>query len=512
MSIKKQQITKTQRATKAVVNKEHVPVKRKKQALQTALYNVLNQHIFYGSVIQCLNIQYSHTIPTAGVVFDGDNKRWNMLINPHWFCNLINDKERIGVLIHELSHLTHKHPLRVPFMKLNDQQRYIMNIAMDMAINQYIKNLPSGCKQCKNKEPSYECSNEKCPGRAININDYFTVVNGKKVPWNKLETTEYYYDKLLEKFKHVNHTGGDCPIHGNNSNKDVNDNNSNKDVNDNNGQTADNNKKTNGSNGQTADHQQKRCTCKQGNNELPKEFDSHQWDGNGDEQEMLDATEELVKRAMQKNSISHTSLPTHVKELLEYIDTRRVELDYKSLLLAAIKRHASGIDREYSWLRKSRRFGNKAPGTRLGNLPKLDTYIDTSGSISIEEANEFLEVIDNFLKVGSRRCDINLWHTSVYYSEKYRVGVPISRDAWENGGTCLKGVLRQIHKKQPDLAIILTDGYFSDINYEQWLRPNEKFPQVLWIISRQGTAKHPLSRLGNTIQIPEATIKLNSAS
>ena len=111
------------------------------------------------------------------------------------------------------------------------------------------------------------------------------------------------------------------------------------------------------------------------------------------------------------------------------------------------------------------------------------------------------------MKVGHRMCDINLWHTEVYYSDTYRLGQKVDEDKWQAGGTNVEDALRKILEKDPDLSIILTDGCFSDVDVEHWLRPNEHFPQVLWIISRDGTYEHPLIRLGATIQIPSSAIK-----
>jgi predicted metal-dependent peptidase len=189
---------------------------------------------------------------------------------------------------------------------------------------------------------------------------------------------------------------------------------------------------------------------------------------------------------------------------LQDIEARRAELNYRQLILAAIKKHASGFDREYSWSRRSRRFGSKAPGTRNGDLPFLANYIDTSGSISIQEANDFLEIIDNFLRVGSRKCQLNLWHTSLYYSERYRLGDRLDKSVFESGGTDLEDTMRHIQKHQPDLSIILTDGCYCDVDVESWLRPGEHFPQTLFIISRDGTEDHPFKdrSWANTVKIP----------
>jgi len=447
-----------------LMEKEHVDMHVKQQCLQTGIYDISKLHPFIGSVIQCLDIEYSHMIPTLGVMFDGNGKKWKMLMNPYFFCKKLSAKERCAVLLHEIAHISHKHPFRAPFLKINADRRILMNIAMDMAINQYIENLPKGCKQCPPLEAQQngeQCENDLCPGRGIFVEDYYDVdkKTGKKTPWDTEKPFEYYYHKLIERFEDTDPEE----------------------------QSSDGNGEGQGKG--------------QGKGR-PSEFDSHHWDASAEEAEMMDATEELMKRAMQKKGLSYDKLPSHVKELLKDIDARRAELNYKGMILSAIKKHASGFDRKHTWTRRSRRFGMKSPGTKNAELPFLGTYIDTSGSISIQEANDFLGVIDNFLKVGSRKCSLNLWHTNVYHNQKYSLGDRISREVFESGGTDMEPTLRHIKEANPDLAIILTDGCYCDVEVENWLRPGEHFPQCIFIISRDGDADHPLQRLGETIKIP----------
>jgi len=165
-----------------------------------------------------------------------------------------------------------------------------------------------------------------------------------------------------------------------------------------------------------------------------------------------------------------------------------------------------GHERKRSWVRKSKRFPNLAPGTKVGDLPMLDMYMDSSGSISVQEANEFLGIMDNFLKSGSRKCWMNLFHTSNYHRQKYKLGQKVDKKIWQSGGTCLEESLRTIAETRPDLAVFLTDGFYSNVEVEKWLAPNQKFPQCLFIISKDGTADHPLKRLGQTIKIPQTNV------
>ncbi len=463
---------------KEILDKEFVSPERKLSSLQTPLYEISKTMPFFGMILQCLDMYYTHMIPTAGVMFDNNAKKWQMAINPKWFCDRLGQgdqgtKHRIAVLLHELYHLTHKHIIRAPLLKLNPSRRMLMNIAMDMAINQYIKNLPAGCSDCPPLDQRLEgvaCQNEECPGHGILVENYFdTDEKGNKKLWEPNKPFEYYYYKLIQRYADMN--DGDQ------------------------GEGEGGGGQGNGEPGEGGPGKG-----------IPKEFDSHNWDSNSEEADMMDATEELVKRAMQKRGLTFDKLPGFIQDLLQDIEARRTELNYRQLILQAIKRHASGNDKVHTWTRPSRRFGNIAPGTKFGPLPKLEFFMDSSGSISVQEANDFLSIGDEFLKVGHRKCKLGLWHTQLYHIEQYKLGDRIEKSTWQSGGTDPGPVLEYIMKNKPDLSIILTDGCYSDVDFESMLPPNTLPPQVLWIISPDGMEEHPLVRLGETIKIPKTAV------
>ncbi|NVM33980.1 MAG: hypothetical protein HWN81_00190 [Candidatus Lokiarchaeota archaeon] len=505
--------TKRTKVTKELLDKEFVEVKEQDRCLATALYETTRSHPFMGAILQCLNIMYTHALPTAGVSFNADAKRWDLFINPKFFCHHLNeamdknkksigDKARKAILLHELYHITNKHPMRVPFIKLSPNKRRLMNVAADMAINQFIQHLPKGCSQCPPKEAlqmGVQCANPNCCGYTIHVEDYYDEdENGKKTPWPEGKTMEHYYDLLLRKIEEGEDGEGECQSCNGTGEASC------------------------GSCGGTGKDDQgkpcKDCSGTGGSGKVCPDckgtgkakgmmdtLDSHDWDGSGDERDMIEATEDLVKRAMVKQRMSYDDLPGGMKDLLEELKARRAELDYRGEILAAIKKSASGHERKSTWTRKSRRFGTKAPGTKVGDLPKLNFYLDTSGSISIEELNEFLEIVDNFLRAGSRKCRLNLFHTSNYYSEEYKLGMRIDRSMIESGGTCLESSMRDIAKRKADLNVFVTDGCYCDVDITGWLTPGTQFPQCLYIISREGDAEHPLKRFGKTIKIPAST-------
>lgn len=210
-------------------------------------------------------------------------------------------------------------------------------------------------------------------------------------------------------------------------------------------------------------------------------LDRHQWD-NLSEEERIDALKEAKKifeRSIEKTSMSHSSIPEYIKDMLKEIDTSINALNYKSILRNTIKRTVCCADRESTWTRRNKRWGVYAPGNKNGNLPHCAMFIDTSGSISHMEMNEFLQVVSGFLKAGARRCTLGLWHTDLYEISRYKLNEKLDPEKIQSGGTDVTPALRYIEKKTPDLSIILTDGYFE-------LPECKKNLQVLWVISKGG--------------------------
>ena len=601
---------------KAVV-KHAVSEEEKQACLNTAIYALTKQYSFYGSILQIMNLNYSYMVPTAGVGFNADMKRYEMHLNPVFFCKAMNDKQRIAVLLHEIMHITHQHLIRVPFLKVSNHKRILLNCAGDLSINQVIHNLPRGCPECpplEEQQKGKHCKNELCCGFALDIKDYHDTdeKTGKKIQWPANKTMEFYFQKLMERYeepeeekkekrfaliavsdvnldvtasgvksgktltfnapglqkiggkslvkdknflvkdqtaledngvyvckdigspttnavleRHPNHNGagngqvtlGDLAAETDQKSKakmtgwivegkqrSTKDKTVNVDVSPMTWKEVEM-KASQGGKGlsQDGDGDGEGIQGSPGQGNTPRQFDSHDWGSGADENDVLDATEDLVKRAMTKQNMSYDDAPGHVKELLDDIKSRRAELNYKALILAAIKRSATGSDRRSTWTRKSRRYGNKAPGTREGELPKLHLYLDTSGSISWEELQSFLGVVDEFLKVGARKCEVNLFSDNNYFNDRYKLGDRAFHDKLKKklsiGGTCLSSSLAQILNKKGDLNIFVTDGYYGNVEVEKWLKPGQKFPQTLFVISDGGTVDHPLQRLGPTVKI-----------
>lgn len=214
-------------------------------------------------------------------------------------------------------------------------------------------------------------------------------------------------------------------------------------------------------------------------------YDEHNWDDLTEEQKqkMYEEAKKVIERTIEKTNFSHSSLPDGIPDLLRELQAICQSLNYKEILRKTIKKTVCFTDRATTWKRPNRRYNELAPGTKIGNLPKCFMYADTSGSISHTELNEFLGIISNFLRVGTKECKLGLWHTNLYSQKRYKLNDDIKQAEIESGGTDVRCVLENIKRHRPDLAIILTDLYFD--------MPTEMpDTEIIWIVSKGGNKNH----------------------
>lgn len=397
-----------------------------------------NGYPFLGSIMQCMNLSYSEAIPTAGVMYNNKTKKFEMLINPYFFCRTLTPVERTAVLLHEMYHITFKH---VYYDVPENYNRIQLNFAMDLVINQFIKGLPQ---------------------QALFI-EKFRMKDG--TPFGPNKTTQAYYEMLMDaEMKNSNYDPQAKPEKE--------------------------------GEGQSLMDPSKEWVDVQEmiKNKEAAEFDIHEWDG-ADAKEKMEALNDLIKRTMIKSSQSHSLAPRHIQDLLVDIETQLVKLNYKAILLSTLRKSMPAKNSRPTWKRPSRRYGDVAKGNITAKMPNIEVFVDTSGSISIEEANEFLKITNNFLTVGVGKCHLSLFHTEIYHTEKVKKGFKLEEKTFQSGGTDLTCIMERVIKIKPDLSIVITDGYYGDVNFN-----TKQLPQMVFIISKGGTLDHPLKRFGPSVK------------
>jgi predicted metal-dependent peptidase len=142
----------------------------KQESLAKASKELMLTEPYYGLTLMSLNKFWDiGNVPTAGVGLEGIN--YNLVINSE-FWNELSQKQKVGILKHELLHICFFH--LVNYDHLTNAR--IRNIAMDIEINQYID---------RDMLPTDGCFIEDFNNKGYNLETF--------------QGTKYYYDALMEK-------------------------------------------------------------------------------------------------------------------------------------------------------------------------------------------------------------------------------------------------------------------------------------------------------------------------
>lgn len=143
-----------------------------------AKHNMLSlQPYFFSFLAQCSTYYTKNENVKTAAIGVRRNGEIHLQVNEEFFKSL-SEKQRIGVLIHEVLHLVHSHFTRLK-SELTGLNGRLWNVAMDVAINQHIP---------RDLLPESTCFLDN-------------VLKDTVLPAN--QSTEFYYSKLYEKAEKV---------------------------------------------------------------------------------------------------------------------------------------------------------------------------------------------------------------------------------------------------------------------------------------------------------------------
>ncbi len=190
------------------------------------------------------------------------------------------------------------------------------------------------------------------------------------------------------------------------------------------------------------------------------------------EQEVLAKISRAAMMAEMSNQAG--SVPVGIKRHLE--DISKPKINWRVVL----RRFFSDLSpSDYSWRRPNRKYmPNYLPKLVSQNLGRIDFAIDTSGSISNEDFNQFISEVHGVMRmlnpkeVGVYQFDHELQGSHVVRSVRDIIKLPFLG----GGGTRPQAAIDEFIKHKAKALIMLTDGYFSKRPLIDPKRP------VIWII------------------------------
>ena len=371
---------------------------------------------FYGMFLITLNKIIDEKVGTAGVSKNGINCQ--LAIAPKFWGSLSED-HRKGLLKHELLHIVFFH------LSFRDSfsDKILFNIAADIEINQYI---------AKHMLPEGGCTIDSENFKHLNL-----------IPFNG---TRYYYDELYKAKQ-----AGDPKINAFYA-------------------ACENFKKGTG--------QPQRGPGKSGDGTGEIIPDHSSWD---EFEGLSDAEKELIKKQVdyqvkdiiENNQKNCGKIPG---ELQTYIDSlfkvKEPVFDWKAYL----RRFVGASTKIYT--KKTRRKLNKRfsglPAIKIKMKNHILVAVDTSGSVSDRELEEFFSEIHHMHKTGVTitvaQCDADI-HDIREYTGKFDGRI------CGRGGTNFQPVIDYYdeNKKKYSTLIFLTDGYCG--------MPTTPRGSMMWVMS-----------------------------
>ena len=371
---------------------------------------------FYGSVLLSLHKEVSLKAPTAMVGLQGI--MFKLTVNPEFWATL-SDKHKEGLLLHELGHIIYFHLTEYDHLK--DKQ--IANIAMDLFINQTI-------------------DADLLPDGGCTLDKFDNMEKGK--------TTNWYYEKLMEnkkggKDKTLNNilSAGGGKGEGSPKDKDGNAPVGGQQVKDKNGK--------------------------------PVTVPDHSWEDVKNASDPIKKmvgknTENMLRTIIKQVGTQHGSLPAGLEDMLKKMDIiEPPKFNWRAFMKRFVgtstKTHIAKTRRK-----KSSRFPSMQ-GSREKYFSNILIGIDTSGSVSMEELEEFQNELHHMHKTG-HTIEIILCDTIIQDQFIYNPKKPLSVKG--RGGTNFAPVVDYYQKnlKKYSCLIYLTDGESWDVK--------EARGQILW--------------------------------
>lgn len=381
--------------------------------------------------------QESRAVKTIQLRTDGINL--SIVYNPD-YVNSLSDEEKVGLLIHNILHIIYKHITRYKV----SYDKSMFDIAADIIVNQQVEQ--GGVKYI--------------PKDSAKISD-FPHFNLKKG-----ETLDYYYKTLyteLTKLPKPDESDGQGGNDGSTGQGD-----SNEDKSDNKGDD-DNNNGNNQSNLNSSQQRLKDLYNQENLNDWVKEegTDEAMLEFNIDNR-ILGSYESLVR--------TRGTIPGFFTDMVNLIIKARTPvIDWKKQLKMFLS--SSNVTKIKTTVKKvSKRFGT-TPGIKIQRKTKIMVAVDTSGSVSIEDFEEFFSELKNIHKANK---DILIVECDAAVGNVYNYNGKTPTKLSGRGGTSFQPVVDYINggKYRPDCLIYFTDGYCTP--------PQSLHVPTVWVLCSKG--------------------------
>ena len=186
--------------------------------------------------------------------------------------------------------------------------------------------------------------------------------------------------------------------------------------------------------------------------------------------EMEEKVKDIVIKAataakMQGEKVAGSGSP-EMERLIEELENPRIP--WNVILLNFMSQFCRD---DYTYRRFNKRFlpDFYMPSLYSESLPTINVYIDASGSVSDSDFAVFLSEVQSIKDMLNPK-QMNVWSFDTELRSKTTL---LEHDHVRDihmrgyGGTAIGGVIEDIEDTKPEISIIFTDGYFSNVDYSK---------------------------------------------
>ena len=384
--------------------------KKEKFDMHELAISLLSVARFYASILSKTAKIETKKVPTAGIGFNKYGKL-TLYYNSDYLMNQTFESAQ-AVLVHEVLHVFWRHVMSRLAMNKDDMQ--LKNIAYDMAINQYVPNLPEGCFYPE----TFDLPRD--------------------------EIAEFYYDEL-KKIREEQKQKQQGQGQGQEGEDQEGDGQGQPQFGDGKGQLVD-----------SHDMWDKVVDKDENGDDQVKSVKDYDIDPDFEAQN-------VVEKSIKECKDDYGKIPANVLKEIEKIKHPEQRADWKAQMRVFVNSVLSTAKR-LSQKRVNRRLLGHVdyimPGKKKSRRPQLMVYLDSSGSCWDDQTqadfkNELLQ-INKFATIYFAYVD-----TKVHTIHKVKTMADMEQEVEGGGGTCFIEAFEIAKKKNVDGVIYMTDTYGS---------------------------------------------------
>jgi predicted metal-dependent peptidase len=192
-----------------------------------------------------------------------------------------------------------------------------------------------------------------------------------------------------------------------------------------------------------------------------------------------------VTQAVQHTRLQGGNVPTAIGKFIDDILDPVIPWEAQLINYASER-----VNDDFSWEKRNVYYSVYAPSLYSEGFGKISVYVDVSGSVSDSELNQYIAECRSIKEIlNPSDMSVVCWNTQIVSEVSFAREEEFEPVIISRGGTAIGPVIDHIDKHKPELALIITDGYFTPKCMKHL------GSDVLWLIVNNSGWTSPVGRI-----------------